>query len=241
MKSKIRKIVAFAVFVKTPILSPLKTRLAKSIGKKSAQDFYHLSLQKIQSELKTLQEQETGFDIDCFWAIAEPSNSLHNIYWKTFPHIYQNQECLGARMSGVYNGLIHDGYDKVILIGSDSPQLTSLDYFNWCQIENNDQSVTIGPTKDGGFYCFVGGHKINKNIWTNVIYSQSDTTKNFVSELRAAGYSPNFLPEHFDVDEVDDLKELNEYYSSQQKNYLLAIEKKLLQFTQAVLKPSVTQ
>ena len=44
--------IAIAIFVKTPNVSPLKTRLAASLGKEKSLHFYKLSLNSIVSTLK---------------------------------------------------------------------------------------------------------------------------------------------------------------------------------------------
>ena len=49
------------VFVKTPGLSPLKTRLAKGIGKENAESFFKDSVKQTE---KTLQEFQASGDVN---------------------------------------------------------------------------------------------------------------------------------------------------------------------------------
>ncbi len=55
--------IAIAIFVKTPGVSPLKTRLAASLGQEKALHFYKLSLKCIISTL-----EETA--INPYWAVG---------------------------------------------------------------------------------------------------------------------------------------------------------------------------
>ena len=55
--------IAIAIFVKTPGISPIKTRLAASIGQQKAEDFYRLSLKSLVSTLKEI-------DITPYWAVG---------------------------------------------------------------------------------------------------------------------------------------------------------------------------
>ncbi len=45
---------AIAIFVKTPGLSPVKTRLAATIGEEKAKEFYLLSLKAVEKTVKTV-------------------------------------------------------------------------------------------------------------------------------------------------------------------------------------------
>ena len=107
--------IAIAIFVKTPGVSPLKTRLAATIGQQRAEHFYQLSLNCIVSTLKTIE-------INPFWAIAE-KESLNHPLWADINRMHTGEGDLGDLQSHVYHELLktHEG---VILIGGDAPQLS---------------------------------------------------------------------------------------------------------------------
>ena len=73
---------AVATFVKTPGISPLKTRLAKEIGEESAINFYNLSLNAIRNVLKAA-EQESQKTLKPYWAVAE-KQALGTSEWEGF-------------------------------------------------------------------------------------------------------------------------------------------------------------
>ena len=199
---------AIAIFVKTPGLSRVKTRLGHKVGELNAKKFYELSLNRIKSELEKLK-REVGLDkLDIYWAIAEPLNPFHTLYWKDFKFIHQKGDHLGTRISSVYNQLISAGYSKVMLMGSDSPQLNSKDYEHWYNSKIKDKQVIMGPAKDGGFYTLIGSSEISLNIWEAVNYSQSTTCQQLDKHLVDNGFSIFYLNQQMDIDFYDDLEAL---------------------------------
>ena len=59
---------AIAVFVKTPRLSPVKTRLAASIGTPNAEQLYRLCIGAIEQTLDTTLK---NLNATPFWAVGE--------------------------------------------------------------------------------------------------------------------------------------------------------------------------
>ena len=57
---------AAAIFVKTPGLSPLKTRLATGIGAAAATDWYRLAARATAAAVAQLP------NLVAYWAVAEP-------------------------------------------------------------------------------------------------------------------------------------------------------------------------
>jgi rSAM/selenodomain-associated transferase 1 len=182
---------AIAIFVKTPTLSPVKTRLAATIGKKKAMEFYGLCLNAVRETVEKL-------DATPFWAVGEESG-LINPLWQDFNRLYTGGGGLGERQHYIYQTL-QAKYDRVILIGADVPQLsrtllqeaiTGLDKHNF----------VIGPARDGGYYLFGGRTPVHKDIWMAVPYSVSGTRKKLESLLPS---TQMHLPLLTDVDTEDD-------------------------------------
>ena len=128
------------------------------------------------------------------------------MYWKDFKYIHQKGDKLGARISSVYNQLIDSGYNKVVLMGSDSPQLTSADYRHWVETKVKGQQVVMGPANDGGFYTFIGATKVDEAIWSGVKYSQSSTCMELDEKLTRAGFRVFYLNKQMDIDFYEDLE-----------------------------------
>jgi len=186
---------AIAIFVKTPSLSPVKTRLAKTIGKDKALEFYHLSL-------KATQETATQIDADIFWAVGE-QEGLNDPLWAGFKTIYTGEGGLGHRQHHIYSTLLNS-HDNVILLGADTPQISD-HIINQAITELNHHDFVIGNAHDGGYYLFGGKKPLPKEIWTSVKYSQPTTRKELISKLPQ---EPKTLPPLTDVDTQENLKQI---------------------------------
>jgi uncharacterized protein len=195
---------AIAIFVKTPGLSPVKTRLAQTMGKDVAEKFYFLftraALEMVQ-EASLIADRVLGFDLCPFWAVAE-EEGLQKEIWADLPSVSQGTGTLGERLDHVYKDLSSE-FSSIFLMGADSPQLEPeliIDALGKVQ----ETDFVLGRAEDGGFYILGGRKKIPSVAWRNVSYSVSATAKDLKKELLQLG-SLSELPQSFDVDEEKDL------------------------------------
>lgn len=175
---------AIAIFVKTPGLSPVKTRLAVKLGKKYAEKFYLASARAVADVVQTASQLDA---IEGYYAVAEPS-ALEHSYWEDLPNVWQGEGGLGERMSHVYQELLND-HDFVILVGSDIPQMPTEELLSasaW--LPHNEQArLVFGPSVDGGFWLFGGNCHVPETVWTDVTYSAADTGTQFLDKIQRLG------------------------------------------------------
>jgi rSAM/selenodomain-associated transferase 1 len=190
---------AIAVFVKTPGLSPVKTRLAATIGSTAAEGFYRLSCQAIE---QTLQHLTKTVAVSPFWAVGEIDGLAHPL-WQGFESIHTGEGDLGERQHHIYQTLLAK-YPRVILIGADSPQLSAR-HLNSAITALDKHSFALGPAVDGGYYLLAGRAPIRKEIWTGVTYSSADTAQQLLAQLPSTAAILDCIT---DVDTVADLEVL---------------------------------
>lgn len=197
---------AIAVFVKTPGLSPVKTRLAVALGQKKAEDFHLASARSVSSVVQKLSKLA---DVDSYYAVAEES-AINYAYWDELPCIWQGEGGLGERMAHIYQTLL-TRHDFVMLVGADIPQINAselLDASSW--LANKELArLAFAPSFDGGFWLFGGNCSIPKTVWTDVTYSKADTGIQFFNKIEPLG-DIKILSCLRDVDEVQDLIPLQE-------------------------------
>jgi len=188
--------IAIAIFVKTPGLSPIKTRLAKTIGQVAAESAYRLCV-------KAIKETVIRVDADSYFAVAE-QEGLRDPLWHGLECLHTGPGCLGQRQHHIYQRLLLR-YQQVILIGSDSPQLT-VDRLQQAIEALKSEQFAVGPARDGGYYLFAGRRPLSQAFWTNLIYSRGDTCDNLLAALptKAALLAPLT-----DLDTVDDVAQLH--------------------------------
>jgi len=195
---------AVAIFVKTVGLSPLKTRLAKTIGKANAEDFHLLATRCVVAATQGLFINN---GVSAYYAVAEKEALTHDD-WQGLPCIWQGEDGLGERMRTVYQQLLMK-YDFVLLVGADIPQMEVSELLQASAYLENSQEkkLVFGPSADGGFWLFGSNFVIPELIWTDVIYSQPETGKHFLSAVQPLA-ALKMLNTLRDVDELDDLKAL---------------------------------
>lgn len=225
---------AIAVFCKTPGLSPVKTRLGADIGTYYAEEFYKLSLSVIEEVLQqVIKNYISQQKVDVFWAVAE-REAIAEKNKKAFRSIWTGEGSLGERIYQIQEKLF-SSYDQVIILGSDSPQITPEYVINAVEeLANSDYEGVIGPCRDGGFVLFGSKKIIPETIWTEVEYSQEETLKQLISLLEMNNYQHKMLWTLGDVDQYDDLLDLNNDFVQMHAN-LLASQSYLFVWLQELL------
>ena len=189
------------VFVKNIKLGKVKTRLAKTIGNQGAFEVY--------SELVKITEtatQNIAFDKRIYFSdVIVDSKWLNN-----FKAVQEGQD-LGERMKNAFLKGFEDGYERIVLIGSDLPDIKSKHIENGLQALHNNK-VVFGPAIDGGYYL-VGMTKMYDYIFEDKPWSQSHLLEVTLNELNGKNVSYSLLQELNDIDTFEDL-EASEFYKS---------------------------
>lgn len=194
---------ALAVFVKTPGLSPVKTRLAATLGVQAAIDF-HQRAARATAEVAQLCEPS----LTTYWAIAE-AGPVAAAAWPGFAAMHQGEGALGERLHTVYSQLLAR-HGRVLLIGADAPQLTVERLLAAVEVLDDDASpFVIGGASDGGFWLFGGRAPIPREVWTGVTYSQANTAADLCQRLSVHGAAAQ-VGSLTDVDSAADLSTLSD-------------------------------
>ncbi len=197
------KRICIAIFAKTPGLTPVKTRLALGSSTALAERFYALSLQCTEACVEQVKHQNPHVEI--IWAVAE-EHAASSSQWHHKQTVWTGEGSLGERLHRIYQ-YAQTRADKVILMGSDCPQLSSASLNQCIELLNNNTYV-MGPAEDGGFYLFASDQTIDKSCWTCVQYSQEDTAKQLLSAINRP-MAP--LPSAFDIDHIAELQRLQHH------------------------------
>lgn len=194
---------AIAVFVKTPGLSPVKTRLAKHIGDEAAAAFHLQAARTVAAVIKA-----AGPCLFPYWAVAE--QDAPSAIWSGFPVIWQGPGGLGIRMDRVYRELL-GRHGRVLLVGADAPQIApSMLLDAAAAIRHGGSDFVLNPAHDGGFWLLGGQRPIPSETWSAVPYSHRETCERMTNALGAIGIL-HIGPVLADVDEISDLKQLLYY------------------------------
>lgn len=218
---------AIAIFVKTPGHSALKTRLAETIGKEKAEEFFKLSVKATEAVVIAAIKKSKG-QINAYWAVSEPE-ALNHPLWNSLYTLSQESGSLGERLDHVYKTLLKQ-HPQVHLIGADLPHLP---YETLLQAETqllSAKDFVMGKTEDGGFYLFGGKREISHQTWTSVTYSTEKTALELEALLGVQNFT--YLPVEFDVDYEEDLKKIS---STTFKHKLLPAQLNVLSWIKELL------
>ncbi len=192
------------VFVKNSELGKVKTRLAKSVGDKKALEIY--------KELLQLTEQcANGATCNKQVWYSEYIDDNDQFSGLIYDKFVQSGEDLGLRMKKAVAGGFDEGFDKVIIIGSDCPDLTTeniSEAFN--ELEKFD--AVIGPSKDGGYYL-LGLRKFTPQIFQGIDWSTSNVMSQTETILNNLEMTYSTLKTLNDIDTEEDLEASTLYYT----------------------------
>lgn len=198
-----------ALFVKTPGLSPVKSRLWPAIGREAAEALYLDCAAAVAETALTLQHDGR---LQAYWAVAEAGGDADtgssvaaiSQTWQALPIIAQGDNGLGERMAQVY-GVLRARHGAALLIGTDLPQLSVhalADALHALVDEKTD--LVLGPSEDGGFWLVGGRIDVPLAAWMAPRYSTSHARSDFIGAL-PRGLQIHMLDTAHDLDEAEDL------------------------------------
>ena len=188
-------------FVKNPEKGKVKSRLAAVIGEDSAVRLY----KNLVAQMLTTSKEGTFPFYICFFP-KNAQKSVKNWLGREYDYIPQNGKDLGERMRNGFIDGFTMGYKRVVLIGSDLPDLP-LGFIRDAFASLRKKDVVIGPAYDGGYYLI--GFK-QKTFFPQVFQGIAWGTKNVFDEtmkkLRRFTRAVYTLPYLRDIDTAEDLK-----------------------------------
>jgi len=192
---------AVIVFVKNPEPGNVNTRLAEEIGEAGAVDIYRQLLQYTHDVLIPVSAGKFIF-------YADEINRLD--LWKTnsFYKQLQHGNDLGERMQHAFSFLFELGYERVLIIGSECPQL-STDHLNSAFELLETHDVCIGAVDNGEYYllglCAIHAPFFSNKAWgTNTVYNST------LNDAKEAGLSVAAIEKLRDVSTLKDWLEMKE-------------------------------
>lgn len=187
---------ALIIFVKNILLGKVKTRLAKTVGDYGAFEVYKYLVGCTEEETSKLE----AVDLKIFF-----SDTIIDSKWKGQDKFVQKGRDLGERMLDAFRRCFSEGYQEVLIIGSDLPDIKSeLITEAFEQLEQKD--VVIGPARDGGYYLF-GMNQLIEQSFINKTWSSEALLQETMTELKELGHDYAFLKELNDIDTIEDLND----------------------------------
>jgi len=188
------------VFTRNPVLGQCKTRLAATVGNQIALDIYNYLLSHTFEITKELQVQKQLHYSKEIW---------EDDIWdsRIFDKHLQSGSDLGERMANAFRKGFEDGFENIIIIGSDIFDLTMADLEEaFKALEQNE--YVIGPAQDGGYYL-LGMNKFTSSVFINKKWGTETVYQNTMEDLKNNKVS--LLERRNDIDLYDDVKHIKAF------------------------------
>lgn len=191
------------LLMKYPEKGKVKTRLASMIGDSLSLRLY---ISFVKDTIAIIKKSKIDFviSLDPF----SKKNSLSSRFKiKQKKIIKQRGQSLDQKIINSFKYVIdHDpNKEKIIIIGSDSPDLP-ISYISSSFKILSKKDVVIGPSKDGGFYLIgIKRRVFEEKIFKNIPWSTEDVTSRVSQNLDSMNLSYGHLPQWSDIDTSADL------------------------------------
>lgn len=209
---------ALVLYMKAPRPGTVKTRLTPRVSAGEAAALYRAFI------LDTLHLAQgiAGATLFVAWTpedgLAELRSALGN------PHVEwtgQRGRDLGERLSNTFAAFLRDEWDKIVVLGGDSPLLPSA-YVEEAFAALDRHDVVLGPAEDGGYYLIglggtgeqdgTGGNERGgkaagryARLFQSIHWGTGRVLRQTRAAVRACGLSCHELPVWHDVDRPADL------------------------------------
>lgn len=194
--------IQFGMFAKHWTPGRVKTRLAASIGEELATEFHRVCVTTILDRFASKGDRRVvGF------APPDREEEFRAVAGDDWTVKAQVAGDLGGRMAAYFEEAFAAGAKRVVLIGSDSPNLPAA-FLQSAFDALSSHDVVLGPSDDGGYYL-VGMSKMVPELFVDVDWGSEQVWKQSMDRLKRAEASFHQLDEWYDVDQLPDLQRLS--------------------------------
>jgi len=191
---------AIVMMAKAPQVGAVKTRLCPPLTCEAAAELYRGFLLDTIAKIASLGTAQPV--ISYAPASAEMFFSQVAPDWLRLP---QDGMDLGARMHNCFTQLFMQGYEHVLLTGSDLPTLPCHILQQAIRLATTPQiDVILGPSEDGGYYL-IGLRTPCPALFTDMTWSTSGVLAETVQRAVRLGLRLAYLPTWYDIDMPADL------------------------------------
>lgn len=213
------------VMARWPEAGKAKTRLIPALGPDGAANLHSCLVQHTLRTVRAFAEQ-TGCGIDVQFAGGSAAE-MRRLFGEDLLFAPQQGESLGDRMNSAVEKAFADGCRRVVVIGTDCPQLQP-SHLQQAFSSLSETDVTIGPALDGGYYL-IGMRDHFPQVFDDIRWGNESVLQETLQRVKLIRKSKSLLPVLSDVDFPEDLvicRQFPEAFASalpQQQKGLLSI------------------
>jgi hypothetical protein len=189
-----------AMLVRAPDAGQVKTRLAQDLDRATVLQLYTLFVEDL---LLTIAKTELSLRI--FFSPADAGERV-SVWLGGRPCLPQSGDDLGERMRNALGHCLSEGFRRVAVIGSDSPDLpASVLTEAFSALDTHD--AVIGPATDGGYYLIGFKNRLVPEVFGVTSWGEPDVFVKTMEILTEAGSTVRVLDPWPDIDTIEDLND----------------------------------
>lgn len=189
------------VFAKEPRPGHVKTRLAAAMGAEQAARLYEACLCDFLDRIEPLNMTKV-----IAYSPESAADYFERLAQAQFRLVAQCQGDLGERMRAFFHQQFQKDASRVVLVGSDSPDLPiHLVGSAFALLEVFD--IVLGPSHDGGYYL-VGMNRWIPELFDDVPWGSETVLKATLANAEARCLRVALLDPWYDLDRVEDVSRL---------------------------------
>ncbi|NTW60900.1 MAG: glycosyltransferase [Nitrospirae bacterium] len=216
------------LFVKALVRGQVKSRLSSALGEDDTLELYKNFCLDI---LDTLQQ--TGVPVMIGYYPPGSRNAVAGWLGPEQQYLPQEGRDVGERMENAFRQTFNRGFSRVVLIGSDIPDLPA-PLINEALAALHMHDAVIGPARDGGYYLIgFRNDTFFPGVFSGIAWSTGTVFRSTMQSFGKAGQRVHELPLWQDVDTIEDLKDLaargrrSTFNSSRTMSFLAVIKNTL--------------
>jgi rSAM/selenodomain-associated transferase 2/rSAM/selenodomain-associated transferase 1 len=195
------------VMARYPEAGKAKTRLIPALGPDGAASLHSCLVQHTLRTVRAFAEQ-SGCGIDVQFAGGN-AVEMRRLFGDELPLTPQQGESLGDRMSLAVGKAFADGCRRLVVIGTDCPQLQP-SHLQKAFSSLSETDLTIGPAIDGGYYL-IGMRERFPELFEHIHWGSDSVLEETLQRVKQIRKSMTLLPMLSDVDFPEDLVICRQY------------------------------
>jgi uncharacterized protein len=195
---------ALIIFTRYPTPGTVKTRLIPAVGADGA-----ANLHRQMTENTLRQARELAAQLPISIAIHfDGDRPQQMVDWLGADLVYQSQGAgdLGVRMARSITTAHQAGAERVVLIGTDCPELTA-DILKQAFELLQNRDLVLGAALDGGYYL-IGMRQPQPALFVDIDWSTDRVCQQTIDIANRWNLSIGYLPKLADIDHPEDLPRL---------------------------------
>jgi uncharacterized protein len=193
------------IFTRYPVPGKTKTRLIPVLGKEGAANLHRLMAKKTIARGLSL-ENSGRLSVEIYYA-GDRLQLMQDWLGPDLIYHNQGQGDLGARMVVAFHNSFNSGIDKVVIIGTDCPDLKA-EIIGKAFDELDRSDLVLGPAQDGGYYL-IGLRRSLPELFSGINWGTDEVLAQTQAVAQILGLNIAELPTLTDIDRPEDLLDLD--------------------------------